>query len=89
MSKRQNECRLAFTREERQDSSSGKARGGLGASMQVVRLALVFGLLLGITLVQGCGGRGSPRSVPTISGVTVSPQSPTIAEGQVQLFSAW
>ena len=58
------------------------------AAMQIGRLVSVIGLLLAITLAQGCGGGASIQSAPIITAVSVSPQNPTIAAGQQQLFSA-
>jgi hypothetical protein len=58
------------------------------AALQIGRFVSVIGLLLAITLAQGCGGGASIQSAPIITAVSVSPQNPTIAAGQQQLFSA-
>lgn len=58
------------------------------AATQIGRLVSIIGLLVAITLAQGCGGGASIQSASIITTVSVSPQNPTIAAGQQQLFSA-
>jgi hypothetical protein len=58
------------------------------AAMQIGHLVSGIGLVLAITLAQGCGGGGSTQLASTITAVNVSPQKPTIAAGQQQAFSA-
>jgi len=57
--------------------------------MQIGRVVAIFATLVAITLVPGCGGGGSSAPpAPTITAVTVSPQNPTVIQGQQQLFTA-
>jgi len=57
--------------------------------MRIGQIVLVIGFLLTLALTQGCGsGSNSTPPTPTITGVSVSPQNPTIAAGQQQLFAA-
>lgn len=58
--------------------------------MQIRRGVVVFGVLLATALLPCCGsgGASTPPPAPTITAVTVSPQNPTIAASQQQLFTA-
>src|SRR4029077_6287227 len=56
--------------------------------MPICRTGTVLGMLLGIAVVQGCGGGASSPPPPTITSVSVSPPNPTIASSQKPQFSA-